>query len=151
MRLPTKTIIIVLAVTISLVIIGVLVKSREVQISKKYKKETMENYKFIKDIEIYGNSPALFITHKLSREVSLVDIEEVFEAAKKYFLSEGVFTDLKNMHHEKYGGTLSHIDIDFDYSKKDEKIDYIFSSFGSFKTWYIEYNGETKEYKPAKK
>ncbi|MEW5761214.1 MAG: hypothetical protein ACOY35_01265 [Bacillota bacterium] len=134
--------------TLSIIIIGTLLLLQLIDTElqshelNKFKKATINKYDFIKDIDIYGIAPHLRISFSLNREVNFTEIERVFEETKDFILSEDVFADLQKLHSEKHGDTFITITIDFNYSQKDEIIDYYrFDSHDNFKIWRIEHNG----------
>ena len=148
-------------IIISLIIIDFFYKGNDgwqLDSWKELKKQIVEEYNFIEEIEIHGTSPTLIITFTIDEKVPLRTIESIFEKTKKFLFSEEVFPELIEYHHELYGGTTMEIHIIFTYTKEDDPYYYDFYSHKkesgvpkstSFETWYIEYDNVKREYTPV--
>ncbi|RCX08176.1 hypothetical protein DFR58_1444 [Anaerobacterium chartisolvens] len=127
-----------------------------------FKKAAINNYTFIKDVNINSITPLdIRINYTLSKKIDLEEVNNVFLMTKNYILSEKVFEDLQKYHAKKYKYSFGRIKIIYTYGDNNDSFECkIFSSqdvdgepnYNNFNTWYIEYNNEpAKMYNPILK
>lgn len=118
------------------------------------KKDTLNDFDFIKRMSIGSSTTALSVSCRMNREAEKQEVEKVFERIRGFILSSEEFEFLKKKHIEKYGGEFIRIYIRFDSPREDDESDYeFFSSINnsgevtpdSFNKWIIKVNGEVSE------
>ena len=140
---------------ISITILIIINSNPQVEGWNDFKKSSIKNYSFVKDVNLDRITPPDFrIIYSLNRKIDSEEVNKVFLNTKNYILSEKVFEDMKKYHSKKYKYSFVNIYIVMTYWDNGEIFRYkIFSasdvdgepSYDSFTTWYIEYNNEPTE------
>jgi hypothetical protein len=123
---------------------------------KDFQDDVKNNFIYVKSVSINRTLPIKTnIIFSVNKMPNSEEIDELFEFATDYILTERVFDDLVSYHKKKYDNSFIKIGIYIQYQEKGNQYDVEFMASQSeegepkpsfFKNWYIEYNHENSEF-----
>lgn len=118
----------------------------------EFEQNVQKKYGFIKNIEIYNNKTSIFIINISSKNMDLVEANDIFKETRNFLLSEEVFSSIEEYHRKEYSNDFYEIYIGFYNEKEDRNLLYQFScgrepdkGYENFKVWSIHIPGQDND------